>query len=313
MPTKLFSSAIVALTAIAMQSANAVVIISAESDVAPAGGAVHAPFQPTFTGGSPSSIDLLEGTLPTASAGNFTQELSPGPVALTDGSDATVYPEDGPGGDDIDHAAYATGGNTGGTSLTYSLGGLFDLSSIVVYGGWNDGGRDAQKYEILTSNDGGTTFNSLAIHDGGDGLSGTEPIGWRVAFTEDTLPNLAEDVSHLRFDFNIAVENGYTGYSEIDVLGVQVNVPGDANGDGFVTIADFVMISDNFLTVPSAVGADGDIDANNFVDAADFRMWKDIAPAAVVAQLEGLQVPEPATVGLLVMAILFGCQLRRRR
>lgn len=313
MSNTLFSPAIFVLTAIVMQSANAVVVITAESDVAPAGGAVHAPFQPTFAGGSPSSIDLLEGLLPVDSVGNFTQELSPGPVVLTDGSDATVYPEDGTGGNDIDHAAYATGGNTGGTSLTYSLGGLFDLSSIVVYGGWNDGGRDAQKYEIFASNDGGTTFNSLAIHDGGDGLSGTEPIGWRVEFTEDTLPNLAEDVSHLRFDFSMAVENGYTGYSEIDVFGVQLNVPGDANGDGFVTIADFVVISDNFLTAPSEVGADGDIDANNFVDAADFRMWKNIAPVAVVAQLEGLQIPEPATVGLLAIAILFGCQLRRQR
>src|SRR5690606_38718818 len=108
---------------------------------APEGGAVHDPFQPTFTRGGASSLDLIQGKLPSASTGNFTQELSAGPIALTDGSADTVYPQGGTGGDAIDHAPYASGGNNAGTMLTYALGGVFNLQKVVVYGGWNDGGR----------------------------------------------------------------------------------------------------------------------------------------------------------------------------
>lgn len=304
----------VALAPIVMQSANAMVVTSVESDVAPAGGAVHDPFSPTFTSGGPSSADLLQGALPSSSTGNFTLELSAGPVALTDGSVDTVYPQGGTGGDAIDHAAFATGGQDAGTSLTYALGGLFDLSSIVVYGGWGDGGRDAQHYEILTSSNGGATYDSLVVYDGGTGLAGTEPIAWRVGFIEDTLPNLVEDISHLRINF-LNVENGFTGYSEIDVFGVQQNVPGDANGDGFVTIEDFYVISDHFLTAPSVAGADGDINASNFVDAADFRMWKNIASPEVLAQLNGAQVPEPASLAVAAVAVMLigGRHFCRRR
>lgn len=311
---KRFFLGVVAFALVGMQSANAVLQISSQSSIAPEGGAVHDPFQPTFTGGGPSSVDLLQGTLPSSSTGNFTQELSAGPVALTNGSDATVYPQGGSGGDAIDHAPYASGGPSAGTSLTYALGGLFDLSSIVVYGGWNDGGRDAQRYNILTSSNGGASFTLLGAFDQGQtGEAGTTPIGWRVAFTESALPNLVENVTHLRFDF-LAVENGYTGYSEIDVFGVQQNVPGDADGNGIVTINDFYVISDHFLRVPSAAGADGDLDASNFVDAVDFRIWKNIAPAAVLAQLSGVEVPEPTSLAVAATAVmLFGGRRFGRR
>ena len=302
-----------AFALIGVQSAIGALQVLSESNIAPAGGAVHDPFQPIFTAGGPSSVDVLQGKLPSSSTGNFTQELSPGPVALTNGSDATVYPEGGPGGDAIDHAAYATGGPNAGTSLTYALGGRFNLSSIVVFGGWNDGGRDAQRYNVLTSGNGGATFNLLGAFDQGQtGEGGSVPIGWRVSFTEDTLPNLVENVTHLRFDF-LAVENGYTGYSEIDVVGVRLNVPGDANGDGLVNIADFIVISDHFLKVPSAAGADGDLNASNFVDAADFRIWKNVAPAAVLAQLDGIHVPEPTTLAAAAVAVMLIGNRRRCR
>ena len=295
---------VVAFALAGMQSANAALQISSQSSIAPAGGAVHDPFQPTFAAGGPSSVDLLQGTLPSSSTGNFTQELSAGPVALTDGSDATVYPQGGSGGDAIDHAPYASGGPGAGTSLTYALGGLYDLSSIVVYGGWNDGGRDAQRYNILTSSNGGASFTLLGAFDQDEtGEAGTTPIGWRVAFTESVLPSLVQDVTHLRFDF-LAVENGYTGYSEIDVFGVQQNVPGDADGNGLVNIYDFNVISNHFLRVPSAAGADGDLDASNFVDAADFRIWKNIASPAVLAQLNGLQIPEPTSLAIAAVAVM---------
>lgn len=300
----------------AVHSAKAVVVSSVESDVAPEGGAAHDPFTPSYASGSPSGVDLLEGYLPSDRTGNFEIEETAGPFALTDGSDSTVYPEGGTGGDAIDHAAYAAGGPNAGTSLTYELGGIFDLSSIVVYGGWNDGGRDAQSYEIFTSADGGASFTSLATFNNDPGESGTTPIGWRVEFTENAAPNLADSVSHLRFDFG-SVENGYTGYAEIDVFGQQLFLPGDANRDGVVDLDDFYLISDNFFTVPSAGGLDGDIVPNNFVDAADFRLWKDSAPAEVLAQFYALSAaPEPSSLLLMtccLAAMASGPKRRRFR
>lgn len=303
MNTKLSLILAIALTAIHNQAANAVLQVTAESDIAPPGGAVHDPFQPTFSGGSVSSVDILQGLLPITSTGDFTLEFSTGLSALTDGSDATVYPESGTGGDAIDHAAYATVGlNNGGTEVTYAFGGVFDLSEVVVYGGWNDGGRDAQKYDLFTSDD-GVNFTLLASHDGGNGESGTEPIGWRVEFSDSLDADIAAAVTHLRLTFP-SVENNYTGISEIDVIGTPLTVLGDANGDGLVNTADFVVISDNFLTTPSAFGEDGDIDFSGFVDEADFRLWKNIEPKDP-DQLSGVEaVPEPTALMLAAAGLL---------
>lgn len=295
---------IVAICAVGLQSAHAVLQIIAESDIADPNGAVHDPFQPVFLGGSVDPNDVLTGMLPSATTGSFALESSSGPVALTDGSDATVYNEPGPGGDAIDHAAYATvGGASGGTSLTYSLGGLFDISEIVMYGGWPDGGRDAQKYDIFTSND-GSSFSLLGSHDGGDGESGSVPIGWRVEFSDDGAADIATGITHLRFDFP-AVENGFAGLAEIDVIGIQTNVPGDANGDSLVNTADFIVISDNFLSTPSSLGADGDIDFNGFVDEEDFRFWKDLPHDPDPPLIPNVSsVPEPSAMLLTGIGVL---------
>jgi hypothetical protein len=131
---------------------------------------------------------------------------------------------------DSNHSAYATAGNGGGAGqfVVYPLGGPYNLSSIVIYGGWNDAGRDAQHYDLLTSTN-GTTFTPLTSIDINPGVQGTDitPVSNRVAFSENALPNLATGVTHLRVNF-LAVENGYTGYSEIDVFGTRVPEPAAA-------------------------------------------------------------------------------------
>lgn len=285
-----------------MQSAHAVLQITAESDIAPAGGAVHDPFQPIFSGGSVSDSDVLEGLLPVSSVGNFAQEGAIGPIVLTNGSDSTVYPEGGPAGDAIDHAAYATVGlSAGGTELTYSLGGIYDVQELVVYGGWNDGGRDAQKYSVFTSDD-GTNFDLLGTHDGGDGEAGGDPIGWRVEFSDTLGADIADDITHLRFTFPL-VENNFAGISEIDLFATLVNIPGDANGDQLVNNADFIVISDNFLTTPPNVGENGDIDFNGVVDVADFRMWKNITSSSPLVGANEA-VPEPNSLLLAGISAL---------
>lgn len=179
------------------------------------------PFSPVHPAGGPSATDLLNGLSPVAQAGNFQQEASTGVSALTNGSSDTFYGT-GVGGDN--HTGYATADASGGGQfLVYDLGGVFNLSSIVTFGGWGDGGRDQQFYNILTSSD-GINFNPLASFAGVN-TAGTTPISHRVQLTEDSLPNLATGVTHVRFNF-LDVENDYSGYTEIDVFGTLVPEPG---------------------------------------------------------------------------------------
>lgn len=297
----------VAMAAWSTDVARGAVVANNETDVAPEGGSGL--YTPTFPSGGPSASDLLNGKLPMASAGNFTLEASTGVAALTNGSVQTAY---GTGSAESNHAAYATAG--AGSSVTYALGGVFNLSSIVIYGGWNDGGRDAQHYDILTSTDAGQNFTLLASFDNSPGETTPTPlpVSQRVAFTENALPNLAQNVTHLKIDF-LAVENGYTGYSEIDVFGAQLFQPGDANRNGVVDINDFFVISNNFNKVPSSPGLDGDVVVDNIVDVLDFRLWKGAVSAEVAALAASIGVPEPAGTALILTAAVALGALRRRR
>ncbi|TWT75526.1 hypothetical protein Pla123a_30360 [Posidoniimonas polymericola] len=301
-------AAITLATLLASQGVcHAVVVASLETNVAPAGTAGD-PYNPTFTAGGPSTTDLLEGLLPTVAIGNLTQENSLGASALTNGTVATAY---GSGDANSAHIAYATGGP--GEEVTYALGGIYDLDSIVIFGGWNDAGRDAQSYDLYVSSDGAQNFSLLTNYNNGNGEEQgvvTTPVSHRVEFTEDSLPNLATGVTHVKVDF-LDVENGYTGYTEIDVFGSLVNVPGDADGDGDVDLDDFFVISNHFFTTPSAIGLDGDVEPDNIVDEKDFRLWKSVASASVLAEFAALGVPEPSTLALI--GVSMGLLAGRRR
>jgi hypothetical protein len=132
----------------------------------------------------------------------------------------------------------------------------------------------------------------------------------RVAFTEDALPNLAASVTTIRLNF-LTVENGYTGYTEIDVFGTQLSVPGDADRNGVVNISDFNLISDNFLKVPSAPGQQGDVNFDNIIDQKDFREYRVAAGQGATGSNSG--VPEPATATLASVCCLAGLRAVRRR
>jgi hypothetical protein len=300
-------AAYVVLAALASNVALGAVVANNEFNLAPEGGTGL--YTPTFPSGGPSATDVLNGKLPSASVGNFTQESSTGVAALTDASVQTAY---GDGTSASPHAAYATAGP--GQSVSYSLGGVFNLSQIVIYGGWNDGGRDAQHYDILTSTNGGLNYTLLTTftNDPGQTTAVPTPVSQRVAFTENALPNLATNVTHVKVDF-LSVENGYTGYTEIDVFGNQLFGPGDANRNGTTDINDFILISNNFSKVPSSPGLDGDIVIDNIVNVKDFRLWKTSVPAEIAALAAGFGVPEPSSLLLIGISCTALAALRRRR
>jgi len=163
-----------------------------------------------------SSTDLLNGLAPTAQAGIFIQEGAGGAGVLTDGLFASPITRDLGGA--FQFSTFATGGNTGGTSLTYLLGSTQNIGSISIYGGWQDSGRDQQSYSIFYSTAAAPgTFLPLTTVDFNPGAT-THPQVTMVSIS-DTTGILASNVAGLRFDFN-ATENGYSGYSEIDVFGV---------------------------------------------------------------------------------------------
>ena len=186
-------------------------------------GAVGDPYLPVHAPGGPSASDLVHGLLPIATgAGNFQEESSEGLTALTNGSINTFV---GAGSGTDNHAGYATtGGGIGGQSATYDLGGKFNLTKIVTFGGWADTGRDQQFYSIWVSAD-GSNFNLLATPPSVNSANpqpnsgGKHAVSHRIETFEDSLPYLATGVTHVRFDF-LGVENGFTGTTEIDVHGV---------------------------------------------------------------------------------------------
>jgi hypothetical protein len=91
-------------------------------------------------------------------------------------------------------------------------------------------------------------------------------------------------------------------------------VPGDVNGDGFVTLDDFQPIQDNFRMMVAS-RTDGDLVRNGVVDFHDFREWKTafLAGGGSLADIDfGFlsSVPEPSA-GMLVL--LGGCAVAGRR
>ncbi|HEX4266011.1 MAG TPA: hypothetical protein VH597_16875 [Verrucomicrobiae bacterium] len=178
------------------------------------------PFTPTWTA---ESQDLIFGLVPTIANGNFTQEASGGTPVLTDGTigqSGTV-------------ATFATAGSGGGTSLIYTLTNTVngsDITNIVVYSGWGDGGRDGQYYDVSYSTVAApTTFIPLTIiYYNPQGTVGASAN--RVSFAMSDGSPLASGVANLKFNFNKpgannGFDNNYSGISEIIVQGQDTAAP----------------------------------------------------------------------------------------
>lgn len=170
--------------------------------------------------------DLLQthATL-TTTTGTYVRESTGGPAVLTDGVFAS------------NNAASTTAGS--GNHLIYSLDlaaspAGYTLSGINVYGGWNDPGRDQQSYRISYSTvsdpETFTDLHTVNFNPPVTGGAGQPLVNVRVALSSDDGP-LADAVARFRVDF-LTVENGYTGYREIDVFGAPVPEPASLAGIG---------------------------------------------------------------------------------
>jgi hypothetical protein len=216
-------SCVAALSALILGSlAQASPVIDTNSQAAAAPNTPS--FTPTYT---VSSTDLINGRTPSASNGDFALELAGGLPVLTNGTFGTITE---PGGAvDRTHGAFATAGNTAGTTVTYTLNTAAsplgsNLNSIAVYGGWNDSGRDQQNYQVLYSTvQNPTNFINLTTVNFNPTVPDNTQSASRTIIT-DTTGLLAIGVGALQFNF-LNPENGYTGYAEIDVLGAPTPEP----------------------------------------------------------------------------------------
>jgi len=113
-----------------------------------------------------------------------------------------------------------------GESITYTLVtnsapfGL-DLTNITVFGGWQDAGRDEQKYQVLYSTvQAPGTFAPLVTAD----YLPTDPNNQPTVSRTTLVPAsgaLAHNVAVVKISWNVSPqpENGWEGYSEILVGG----------------------------------------------------------------------------------------------
>ncbi len=190
-------------------------------------------FTPTWmvtTNGS-----LIAGQSPSSATGNFSEEVPGRNVnSLTAGGSLGLTQI--PGGYGISTSTnYVTcgdgigiDGSKAGQTIVYTLTGSasgYDLTNIMVYGGWSDASRDQQAYTVYYSTVAApTTFNLL----GSVNYLPADPANAQSATRATLTPAsgaLATNVAAVMFNFtNPASENGYCGYAQIDIYGVPTLV-----------------------------------------------------------------------------------------
>ncbi|MEZ6071956.1 MAG: dockerin type I domain-containing protein [Pirellulales bacterium] len=111
-------------------------------------------------------------------------------------------------------------------------------------------------------------------------------------------------------------ELDFAGLDDIgwDVVIPEPNTPGDGNGDGHVDGLDYIIwashFDDNPAQDPPGSPANGDFNDDGKVDGLDYIVW---ASNFEMGPNDGVAVPEPATLSLLLIAgvALMGRRSRR--
>ena len=166
---------------------------------------------------------LIAGKVPDSATGNFNLEPYWGNRSvnsLTAGGSLTITRLS-----NTTSTNYVTCGNNygAGSSVVYSLTGSstgYDVTNIVVYGGWGDYGRDQQAYCVYCSTvSAPSNFISLASVNYNPAIAANLQSATRVTLAS-SVGALAKNVAALKFDFSSpASENGYCGYAAIAVFG----------------------------------------------------------------------------------------------
>jgi hypothetical protein len=89
--------------------------------------------------------------------------------------------------------------------------------------------------------------------------------------------------------------------------------PGDANGDGTISIADYQIIQANSFT-KQILGTNGDVNYDGTVNFDDFHQWKTSFPGGVAAAEAAIAaIPEPASLAIMVVGAAMTATVRRGR
>ena len=96
----------------------------------------------------------------------------------------------------------------------------------------------------------------------------------------------------------------------VEISGVGLTqLPGDANNDGVVDAADYIIVKTHIGQATGAGSADGDFDNDGTVDWDDLQTL--LGAINTGGGVEGA-IPEPATLGLLVLGSLAVIRKRRK-
>jgi len=181
-------------------------------------------FTPTWTVTTNNS--LIAGQSPGSATGNFSLEVPGRSVnSLTAGGSASLAQITGTAGYTTS-TNYVTCGNGGGAGslVIYPLTGSgsgYNLTNITVYGGWADAGRDQQAYTVYYST---VAAPATYLLLGTVNYQPADPANAQSATRVTLTPAsgaLATNVASLEFNFaSPSSENGYCGYTKINVFGV---------------------------------------------------------------------------------------------
>lgn len=184
----------------------------------------------------------------------------------------------------------------GGSDRRFRL--FFNNETILNYGGVTENQQTYLMAGKIEASSSGPDPTFLKIYQVGVDSVGAEPLEWDLSSTTTTLTGLITSV-RLQAGTGGAsladwmVDELRVGSSWSDVASEAIL--GDANGDGYVDMDDFQLISNHFrLMVPPLTN--GDLDGDGFVGAGDFRLWKTIYLAHPTSVVAGpTTVPEPAS------------------
>ena len=214
-----FVASMLCVLALLHETASAVVVTSANAYQPPSAGD---PGDPTGNAFPTSASDLINAGEPSLSSLAITSGSLMGfsqPLSLV--NDGTPY---GPGTPSVTNAVFFANG----TQVTALLTAKYDLSSIVVLGGYVFTSRDDLRFNLEYSTDGGTSWtlasgivDVLATVDrsnalpylGGSGTSGTE-LQATITSTGDL-----DGVDGLRFTILNGSGGAEDAFKEIDVFG----------------------------------------------------------------------------------------------